>query len=92
MIFKREGEKITVDLDSDSPAIAGTLSGENISATFKDSNIIMSHGEGRFQMSLAGAPRLTSLKAGDVPEPVRRFAAYMLILRSIVGSWRQQGP
>lgn len=88
MIFKREGEKITVVLDSDSPAIAGTLSGEAIYATFEDSNILIDRGEGRFQMSLAVAPRLTSLQAGDVPASVRRFAAYMLILRSVIGSWR----
>lgn len=86
MIFKREGEEITIDLDSDSPAIAGTLSGENITATFKDSKLIISQGEGRFQMTLAAAPSLTSLQAGDVPRPVRGFAAYMLILRSIFGS------
>lgn len=88
MVFKREDETITFDLDSYSPAIAGTLSGMNMSARFKDSNLIISHGEGRFQMTLADVPRLTSLQAGDVPAPVRRFAAYMLIMRSVIGSWR----
>lgn len=88
MVFKREGETINVDLASDSPAITGTLSGERLSAIFKDSNIIITHGAGRFQLSLGGALRLTSLQAGDVPASVRHFAAYMLILRSVIGSWR----
>ncbi|MBI5245874.1 MAG: hypothetical protein HY923_01735 [Elusimicrobia bacterium] len=88
MVFKQEGETITVDLDSESSAITGALSGERISATLNASNVIINRGEGRFQMTLKGALSLTSLQAGDVPQPVRRFAAYMLILRSIIGSWR----
>jgi hypothetical protein len=88
MVFKREGETINVDLAADSPAITGRLSEERLSAIFKDSNIIISHGMGRYQLTLGDAPRLTSLQPGDVPQPVRRFAAYMLILRSIIGSWR----
>lgn len=90
IVVRREGETITVDLGSDPPALTGTLSGEIIWANldFDKRNIVILRGRERFRMTLAGALELSSLQAGDVPEPVRRFAAYMLILRSVIGSWR----
>ncbi len=76
-----QGEEETLNINFDDPiAITGVMSGENISTK---ENIISYRGMD-FKMNIGKTVSLASLQAGDVPVPVRRFAAYMLVMMSVV--------
>lgn len=84
MVLQGSGETLTVDLESARPKFTGELSGERLSAAQDDSALIIRYGENRFHISQGDVLSLTGLQPGDVPEPVRRFAAYLLIVRAIL--------
>jgi hypothetical protein len=86
MVLRGTGGTLTVDLDKEPPTVMGTMSGETLSATSEGANIIIRYGTGRFRQILGkSSVSLAGLQAGDVPEPVRRFAAYMLVLVATMG-------